>query len=415
VQLRAGGPPPVRRQQLSGEAESHEPMPTDPAMTTVAVTGTDGKTTSVEFVRQLQAHAGRRAASWGTLGLVTPEGRNRDPPMSVGPGALPSFLDGLRFDGVEVAAVEAYSSSLDRGLLDSLSVDVAGFTNVRRDHLDYHGSFDAYLDAKTRLFESVLAPDGVAVLNADADHVESVRAVCEDGDHEVVTFGASPGVDVRLVEREPMAAGTRIRLAVDGVEHVAETDVVGDMMLENVLCAVGASVAAGTPVERVLDGVAALESPPGRVERVADHDGAPVYVDYAHTPAALEAVLAALRPRTDGRLVVVFGCGGETDRGKRGQMGAVADRLADAAFVTDDNPRREDPAAIRRAILAECPSGVEVPDRRRAIERAVGSLSSGDVLVVAGKGDEAVQTVGGEERAFSDRAVVREAVAARSA
>jgi UDP-N-acetylmuramoyl-L-alanyl-D-glutamate--2,6-diaminopimelate ligase len=389
-------------------------MPAEPAMTTVAVTGTDGKTSSVEFVRQLQSHAGRRAASWGTLGLVTPGGRDPDPPTSVGPGALPALLDGLRFDGVAVASVEAYSSSLARGLLDSLSVDVAAFTNVRRDHLDYHGSFDAYLDAKTRLFERVLAPEGVAVLNADARHVEAARAVCEEEGRAVVTFGWSPGVDVRLVECEPVEAGTRVRLRAMGIERVVETGVVGDMMLENVVCAVGASVAAGTPVERVLDGVAALEPPPGRVERVADCDGAPVYVDYAHTPAALEAVLDALRPRADGRLVVVFGCGGETDPGKRGRMGAVADRFADAVFVTDDNPRREDPAAIRRAVLADCPSGVEVPDRRRAIERAVDALDAGDVLVVAGKGHETTQTVGREEREFSDRAVVREVVDARS-
>jgi len=384
-------------------------MAADSEQTVVAVTGTDGKTSTVEFTRQLLAHAGHAAASWGTLGLVTERGRVSDPPMAVGPDALPAFLAELHRDGVEVATLEAFSSTLARGLLDSVTADVAAITTLHRDHLDFHGSFDAYVRAKARLFETVLAPDGTAVLNADVSRLDDFRDGCRERGQTVLVYGRATTADVRLVAASPTPAGTRLRLAVAGHDATVETGVVGDMMLENVLCAVAASVAVGVPPARAVEGVSTLDPPVGRVERVADHDGAAIYVDYAHTPGALRAVLDALRLRADGRLLVAFGCGGGTDPGKRRRMGRIAAELADVVFVTDDNPRREDPAAIRRAILGGCPGASEVSDRRRAIERAVGELTTGDVLVVAGKGHETTQTVGREARQFSDHAVVREA------
>lgn len=376
-------------------------------MIVAAVTGTNGKTSTVEFARQLLARSGVDAASYGTLGLVTAEGRDPDPPITIGPKAMPSFVRRLDCRGTDALALEAYSSSLDTGLLDGVAADVAGFTNLDRDHLDHHGTLEAYFRAKRRLFETVLDADGTAVLNADVPEVKDLRATCRERGVEVRTYGRAASADLRLRETEPLPDGTRATLVTDAGRHRVDLPVVGDAMVENVLCALGMAIAAGTSASAALEHLEALRQPPGRFERVAGHGGASVYVDYAHTPSALDALLDSLAPRANGDLVLAFGCGGGCDRGKRREMGEIAAAGADRVFVTDDNPREEEPSAIRADVLAGCPDAVEVAGRERAIRRAMDSLRAGDVLVVAGKGHEQYQDLGGEKRRFSDHEVIR--------
>lgn len=386
-------------------------LPAPPSVSVVAVTGTDGKTSTVEFTRQLRTQLGHPTASWGSLGLITPDDRFPDPPLGVGADGLASLLESLRWDGIDVLTIEAFSSSLDRGLLDSLPITVAGFTNLRHDHLDYHGSTEAYFDAKSHLFRSLLAPDGVSVINADSSKAARLRAIAADRDHRLITYGRAPDADVRLLACEPSGTGTRVHLTVCGDERTAEVPFVGEMMVENLLCAVGLTLALGAPVDEIRTALPALTPPPGRVEHVTTYNGADIYVDYAHTPGALAALLRSLRGHTRNRLHLVFGCGGDRDRAKRSRMGQIAARFADVVVVTDDNPRSENPAAIRRAILTGCPAAVEVPGRREAIDAAVAQLAPGDSLVIAGKGHETTQEIGDERRPFSDQAIVAETAA----
>lgn len=381
-------------------------------MFVAAVTGTNGKTSTVEFARQLFDHAGRPAASLGTLGLTTPRWREPDPFVGFGESALPRLVDRLRHDA-EVLAVEAFSSSIEGGSFDALDLDAAGFTNLSRDHLSHHDSVEDYFAAKRRLFDTVLPSDGTAVVGIDGEWGSKLRSVCRERGVEVVSYGRDPAADLRLGGTTPTDDGTRAAVALPGERTERELDLplVGDVMVRNALCALGLALAGGVDAEAALDALGHLDHPEGRLDRVAVHDGAEAYVDYAHTPAALAAVLDALRPRADGRLVVVFGCGGDRDAGKRRRMGAVVGERADVAVVTDDNPRDEDPAAIRSQVLDGCPDAVEVPGRRAAIERGVATLEAGDVLVVAGKGHERHQVVDGEEIPFSDAEVVAEAMA----
>lgn len=374
-------------------------------MEIAAVTGTNGKTSTVEFARQLLASTGRSAASYGTLGLVEPSGRDPDPPTSVGAAALPHLFSRLSVDAV---ALEAFSTGLDADVFAEVTADVAAFTSFDRDHLDYHGSLEAYFRAKRHLFTSVLSADGTAVINADADRSGRLLERCQERGVDVLSVGTDGGVDLRLVESRPTDGGTAAVVDLAGRRLSVDVPVVGEMMCLNALCAVGLCLALGVPPDDAGPALSDLDPPPGRVERVATHHGAPVYVDYAHTPAALRAVLATLAERTPGDLVVVFGCGGSCDRGKRDEMGAVAADGADRVVVTDDNPRDEDPAGIRAAVLEGCPGALEIAGRERAIDRALDLLGPDDALVVAGRGHETEQEIAGERRQFSDRVVVRE-------
>ncbi len=375
--------------------------------TVVAVTGTNGKTSTVEFVRQLWASAGAKAASLGTLGLIAP-GFDPGPGLTTpDPVSLAETLAGLARHGVTRAAMEASSHGLDQFRLDGVRLAAAAFTNLTRDHLDYHGSLKAYRQAKLRLWDVLLPERSPAIAHADMD------AATLDALHEIAlrrrldfrTVGEQ-GTRFRLIEAAPRPDGQDLTLLVDGKQRHVGVNLPGRFQADNAL--VAAALAEALGMRDVLDRLPLLHGVRGRMERaVRLPNGSTAYVDYAHTPDALERLLTALRPHTTGRLHVVFGAGGDRDRGKRPLMGQAAARLADVAIVTDDNPRGEDPASIRAAIMASCPGAVEIGDRAAAIERALNGLSVGDVLVVAGKGHEQGQIVGGTVLPFDDASVIR--------
>lgn len=381
--------------------------------TIAAVTGTSGKTSVVDFTRQIWRGAGFRAASLGTLGVVTDgEAAKGGSLTTPDPVELHRLLAELHASGVDHLAMEASSHGLDQCRLDGVRVSAAAFTNLSHDHLDYHAGMAEYLAAKARLFDRVMAPGGTAVLNLDAPEYPRLAAVCGIRSHHIVTYGTSPGADFRLTSRLATGDGQMLGLIVHGRARETVLPLVGEFQALNALCAVAVVAACGLGWERALEAISALKGVPGRLERAARlANGALVYVDYAHKPAALEHVLLTLRPHCKGRLAVVFGCGGDRDRAKRPAMGEIAARLADWTIITDDNPRSEDPATIRAAILAGCPGAADIADRREAIRAGVAALRSEDVLVVAGKGHERGQTIGEETRPFDDVAEVRAAVA----
>jgi UDP-N-acetylmuramoyl-L-alanyl-D-glutamate--2,6-diaminopimelate ligase len=381
-----------------------------------AVTGTNGKTSVADFTRQIWAALGHRAASIGTLGLIAPEDvALADAPRASlttpDPIALHRDLADLARAGVDHLSIEASSHGLDQHRLDGLRVSAAAFTNLTRDHLDYHATMEAYLAAKLRLFDSLMAADGTAVLNADSAHFEHFAKAARARGQRVLSYGRA-GRDIRLLAQTPQADGQVLEIDFMGRRAAVQLAVAGSFQGSNVLCALGLAVATGAALDAALGTLGRLRGVRGRIERVASHpNGAAIYVDYAHTPDALETVLTALRPHAMGRLVVVFGAGGDRDRGKRPQMGAVSARLADRVYVTNDNPRSEDPAAIRAEIMPACPDATEIGDRGEAIRQAVAALEPGDLLVIAGKGHESGQTVGGVTHPFDDAVVARAAVA----
>jgi UDP-N-acetylmuramoyl-L-alanyl-D-glutamate--2,6-diaminopimelate ligase len=373
----------------------------------VAVTGTNGKTSTVEFIRQLWASSGTKAASLGTLGLNAP-GFEPGPGLTTpDPVSLAEILAGLARHGVSRVAIEASSHGLDQFRLDGVRLAGAAFTNLTRDHLDYHGSIDEYRRAKLRLFEVLLPVDAPIVAHAatDAATMEALREIALRRRLDLRTVGED-GTRFRLIASHPRPDGQDLVVQVDGRQKQFVLNLPGRFQADNALTAAALTEALG--LADALDRLALLRGVRGRMECAARlPNGATAYVDYAHTPDALERLLTALRPHTSGRLHVVFGAGGDRDRGKRPLMGQAASRLADCVIVTDDNPRSEDPAAIRAAVLAGCPGGREIGDRARAIEAALNDLSPGDVLVVAGKGHEQGQIVGGTVIPFDDASVIR--------
>ncbi len=372
--------------------------------TIVAVTGTSGKTSVAAFCRQIWATLGLPAASLGTLGVVAPGGALYGSLTTPDTVALQATLDDLAGAGVSHLALEASSHGIEQKRLDGVRLSAGAFTNLSRDHLDYHGTLEAYLQAKLRLFEVLLPPGCPAVVDADGEAAPAVVAACTRRGLDVVTVGRA-GRSLRLIEARPDDLAVALTLEVLGRRMQAQLSLAGDFQVSNALVAAGLCIATGSPAEAVLAALATLEGAPGRLQLVGRRGPAPVFVDYAHKPDALEKVLATLRPLAQGRLVVVFGCGGDRDTGKRPIMGAIAARLADAVIVTDDNPRSEPPAAIRAAVLAGAlgPASVtEIGDRAAAIEAAVATLAPEDVLVIAGKGHETGQIVGDRVLPFSD-------------
>ena len=381
-----------------------------------AVTGTNGKTSVAAFTRQIWTRLGDRAASLGTLGLVVDDRPPQPSLTTPDPVALHATLAALAHEGVDHVAIEASSHGLDQSRLDGVELTAAGFTNITRDHLDYHKTMEAYFAAKVRLFERVLPRRGTAVLNADSGAYPYLEAVCRRRDQRVISFGTG-AADLALRDRKPSATGQDLTLSVFGATEILHLPLPGAFQALNALCALGLVIGSGAEPRKALPELERLDGVRGRLELAATTPGgAPIYVDYAHTPDALETVLAALRPHAGKRLAVIFGCGGDRDPGKRPLMGEIAARLADQVVVTDDNPRSEDPAAIRRAALDGCKRAtravevVEIGDRAEAIRAAVQKLGPGDLLVVAGKGHEQGQIVGSVVRPFDDVSVVRDAV-----
>mgnify|MGYP001765916876 CR=1 FL=1 len=385
--------------------------PRQPA-TIAAITGTSGKTSVAAFARQLWLAQGQAAASLGTIGVVSPSGEVYDSLTTPDPVMLHKLLDTLAGSGVTHLAMEASSHGLDQRRLDGVRLSVAAFTNLSRDHLDYHPTVEDYLRAKLRLFDTLLPPGKPAVIDADSDVAARVIAAARSRGAAPLTVGAR-GDFLRLVRAEPEGLATRLEIAVAGRTYRVRLPLAGGFQVSNALVAAGIVIAAGENAEKVLAALEYLSGAPGRLELVGRKGQAPVFIDYAHKPDALEKALAALRPFAPGKLIVVFGCGGDRDRGKRPMMGEIAARAADVAIVTDDNPRNEDPAAIRAEIMAGAPKGRalhEIGDRGEAIAAGVAMLQTGDVLLVAGKGHETGQIVGDRTLPFSDHAAVRAAL-----
>ncbi len=387
----------------------------------VAVTGTNGKTSVATFCRQIFAALGHRSASLGTLGLQVEQAGGAVDSLS-GPGLTTPDAEqvartaaDLHARGVTHLAVEASSHGLDQRRLDGLTLTAAGFTNLSRDHLDYHGDMEVYRSAKLRLFETLLPRGAQAVLNADSADFPAFAAAAAVNGRTLVSVGET-GRGLRLTSRRPEPDGQRLGIEVDGRSHDLRLPLAGAFQASNALVAAGLCIAAGEAADAVMAALAGLKGAPGRLQRVGGAPGGgEAYVDYAHTPDGLHTVLDALRPHTRRRLIVVFGAGGDRDRSKRALMGQAVAALADLAIVTDDNPRSEDPAAIRAAVLSGCPGALEVGDRRAAIRAGVDQLGEGDVLVVAGKGHEQGQTVAGMVHPFDDVAETQAALQAQRA
>jgi UDP-N-acetylmuramoyl-L-alanyl-D-glutamate--2,6-diaminopimelate ligase len=382
--------------------------------TVVAVTGTNGKTSVADFTRQIWAGLGKRSGSLGTLGVVLDAGPEGPSLTTPDPVRLHQLLSDLAKRGVTNLAMEASSHGLDQCRLDGVRLSAAAFTNLTRDHLDYHGSMAAYRSAKLRLFDRVMGPDGTAVLNADSDAFGVFAETARAGYQRILSYGSADKADIRIISRAPRPTGQHVELQVFGTAYSVDLPLIGGFQAWNVLAALGLAIVTGTPVRQAVEALATLVGVRGRLERAATLDnGAAVYVDFAHTPDALETVLSAIRPHVDGKLWCVYGCGGDRDPGKRPMMAERVAAFADHPVLSDDNPRSEDPAEIRRQALVGAPTGTEeIGGREAAIHSAVARLGPGDVLVIAGKGHETGQEINGVKHPFDDVSVARAAVAA---
>jgi UDP-N-acetylmuramoyl-L-alanyl-D-glutamate--2,6-diaminopimelate ligase len=378
--------------------------------TVVAVTGTNGKTSVASFVRQLWEGQGIPSASLGTIGVVSPKTTRKLNHTTPDPIELHAILAGLAKDGVTHLAFEASSHGLEQRRLDGVRLAAAAFTNITRDHLDYHESFEDYFEVKLRLFRELLPPGAPAIVDVDSDGGRRVAEIAKSRGHKLVSVGEA-GETLRLVSAKRDGFAQRLIILHNGKSYEVKVPLVGDFQATNALVAAGLVIATGGDPARVIKALANLRGAKGRLDLAGTtKSGAPIFVDYAHTPDALAKALAALRPYVKARLVVVFGCGGDRDKGKRPEMGAAAATNADSVIVTDDNPRTEEPAAVRRAILAAAPNAVEIADRATAINQAIQGLNAGDVLLIAGKGHETGQIVGDKIIPFSDHDAVAAAL-----
>jgi len=388
-------------------ARYFEPYPD----TIVAVTGTNGKTSTVELTRQLWRMAGHRSASIGTLGVTTADDQVKTGLTTPDIVTFLSNMAGLKRMGISHVAYEASSHGLDQYRAEGVPVRAAAFTNLSRDHLDYHPDMDAYFEAKMRLFDEVVQADGTSVVwTGDAKSAEVIERARGRG-LTLLTVGPD-AEDIRLASRASTPLGQQLVLGHAGKEYKFSLPLIGAYQVNNVLTAAGLALATGADWATTLAGMGRVSPVRGRLERaVISRAGAPVYIDYAHTPDAVEAAIEALRPHVEGRLITVLGAGGDRDEGKRPEMGAVAARLSDVVIVTDDNPRCEEPAAIRRAMLGGAPDATEIGDRREAIAAAIAMAKAGDIVLVAGKGHEQGQIVGDSVLPFDDVTVARECAA----
>jgi len=379
--------------------------------TIVAVTGTSGKTSVVAFVRQIWRALGREAASIGTIGVASRPLTVYGSLTTPDPIALHKLIDRLAASGVTNLAIEASSHGLDQKRLDGVRLAAGAFTNLTRDHMDYHATVEDYLAAKLRLFKELL-PDGApAVIDADSAIAPRVIAAARARGLQAMTVGVK-GETIRLNSARRDRLSSALDLQYGGRGRRVNFPLAGDFQIANALVAAGLCIATGGEADAVFKALETLEGAPGRLERIGDIRGATVFVDYAHKPDALEKAIAALKPFVRGRLILVFGCGGDRDPGKRPIMGEIAARLSDVTIVTDDNPRSENPAAIRAQILAAAPSAIEIGDRAAAIRAGVAMLRDGDALMIAGKGHETGQIVGASTLPFSDADEARAALEA---
>jgi UDP-N-acetylmuramoyl-L-alanyl-D-glutamate--2,6-diaminopimelate ligase len=379
--------------------------------TVVAVTGTNGKTSTVEMTRQIWRMSGHRSASIGTLGVTTSDEQVKTGLTTPDIVTFLHNMAGLKRMGTTHVAYEASSHGLDQHRAEGVPLAAAAFTNFSRDHLDYHQTMDAYFEAKMRLFEDLLPPGKPAVIWTDDPKSDEVIERAGKGGHKLLTVGRR-GEVIRLVDQAPTALGQTLTLEHDGKQHRLSLPLIGAYQAANVLTAAGLVLATGGTWDSTFSAMQRVSPVRGRLERaVISRAGVPVYVDYAHTPDALEAAIAALRPHVEGRLITVFGAGGDRDQGKRPEMGRVAVERSDVVIVTDDNPRSEDPAAIRSEIMAGAPGAIEVGGRREAIAEAIRIAAPGDIILLAGKGHETGQIIGDRVLPFDDALVARECAA----
>lgn len=379
--------------------------------TVVAVTGTNGKTSTVEITRQIWRMLGHRSASIGTLGVTTSDDQVKTGLTTPDIVTFLSNVAGLKRMGISHVAYEASSHGLDQYRAEGVRLAAVAFTNFSRDHLDYHSTMDSYFEAKMRLFDDVAEPGTAAVIWTDDPKSDAVIERAKARGLKLLTVGRK-GETIRLVEQTTTALGQTLLLEHEGKPYRLALPLIGAYQASNVMTAAGLVLATGGEWRDIFSAMGRVAPVRGRLERaVISRAGAPVYVDYAHTPDALEAAIQALRPHVEGRLIIVFGAGGDRDQGKRAPMGEVATRLADVVIVTDDNPRGEDPAKIRAAIMAGAPGAVEVGGRKDAIAKALEMAGSGDIVLLAGKGHETGQVVGDRVLPFDDALVARECAA----
>lgn len=370
-----------------------------------AITGTNGKTSISVFCRQLWELSGHNAASLGTIGLVTKNKTEYRGLTTLDSIQLHQTLDHAARENISHLALEASSIGMHQHRLDGVNIAIAAFTNLTRDHLDYHQNFENYLAAKLYLFTDLLSPDGTAILNADMDVIEPVKNACIQRKLKTITYGKN-GNDIRLEKINPHASGLDITATLFGKKHEISFPLVGTFQAYNALCAAGMVIASGEDQNKTVANLEKLQNVPGRMQKSATHpNGACVYVDYAHTPDALENALQSIRPHATGRVIVAVGAGGDRDKGKRPLMGKAAADNADLVIITDDNPRSEDPAAIRADILTACPTAIEATSRENAIDQGIRMLKPGDVFLIAGKGHETGIEINGEIFPFDDREI----------
>jgi UDP-N-acetylmuramoyl-L-alanyl-D-glutamate--2,6-diaminopimelate ligase len=391
--------------------------PRQPA-TIAAVTGTSGKTSVAAFARQIWLRLGHASASIGTIGLVSEKRTVYGSLTTPDPIALHRQLDEISAEGVTHLAFEASSHGLDQYRLDGVRISAGGFTNLSRDHMDYHPDVAHYLAAKLRLFRDLVMADGAAVISADHDSSQAVIDAARARGLRILTVGRNgdgAGEGIRLVAADIDGFAQKLNLEHRGRRHAIRLPLVGEFQIENALVAAGLAIGTGSEADQVFAALEHLEGAKGRLERVAERNGASIFVDYAHKPDALAKALQALRPYAKRKLVVVFGAGGDRDAGKRPLMGAIAVENADSVIITDDNPRSENPQAIRSAILSAAKGATEVGDRAEAIRTAIAALQPGDALLIAGKGHETGQIVGDRILPFSDHDAVASAITPRVA
>lgn len=373
-----------------------------------AITGTNGKTSIADFIRQMIVADGKNAASIGTLGLI----KNNNTPaayVNTTPGAITLHKDMQRLvqEGFDYLAIEASSHGICQYRIGGINIQVAGFTNLTQDHLDYHQTMENYYEAKKLLFTDIMAHGGTVVLNADIDVYKDLEKACSKSGHKVISYGRN-GKEIRLLNAQPLSNGQSLDIDYFGKKRNIFIPLAGNFQAMNVLCALGMAGALTGMPEEMLKYASGLRGAKGRLQYIgATGKGGAVYVDYAHTPDALENVISAMRPHTENKLHILFGCGGDRDRTKRPIMGQIAQKDADAVYVTDDNPRTENAEDIRKQVMAGCPRAYNIGDRERCIEFAMKQLEKGDVLIVAGKGHETGQYVNGKILPFNDEETIK--------
>ncbi len=371
----------------------------------VAITGTSGKTSIVSFVQQIWNYCGIRGASIGTLGVSLGEQNTSGELTTPDPLSLHKILAKLKSDGIDHVALEASSHGLDQRRLDGIRFKIVGFSNLSRDHLDYHADEDEYREAKLRLFRDLLADDGYAVVNCDdPEHMPFMFAALDRG-ATLLTVGTE-GAFFEISEVKNEGFGQRVSGRMVGEPADFLLPLVGRFQVDNAVLALSMAIQSGADAQQALKALNHLKGAKGRLEHIGNYNGGAIFIDYAHKPGALEAALEALRPFTQNRLIILFGCGGDRDQGKRSIMGEIAARLADKVIVSDDNPRTENAAQIRKDIMKACKGAIEIAGRKQAIEQAISELKEGDVLLIAGKGHEDYQIIGEEKQPFSDHEIV---------